>query len=296
MDPTYPLVPVVSFIAASLVLLTVLTSVRRRWNVGVLMLNMWLFLLNLIQGFETIIWSDNARNRSPVWCDISSHFELASSVGIPACSLVITRRLCTIASMRLIDAPNRREVSYIFQTMSVLITLPITQRHAQCFMDFFIGIGFPILVTGPFYYVVQKYRFAVIEEIGCSSTPLSSGLTTILVTMWPVILPLLSALFYCPRIVWKFYCQRRDLDAFFRNNGSLDRTRYFRVLAVGCLDILFTLPTRALLLFLQVAQGVSLGQYPFYPGWHFTHHSWAPVSLPAAYWRSDFWTCFSVIF
>ncbi|KAI0317104.1 pheromone A receptor-domain-containing protein [Amylostereum chailletii] len=277
MDPTYPLIPVVSLIAAFLMLLTILTNVYQTWNAGVLMLCTWLFLSDLIEGVEAIIWSNNADNKAPVWCDISSRVSLASNVGSAACSLVITRRLFHIACLRTVDAPTRRE------------------RRVHYFLDFFIGIGLPILVGGPFYYIVQSYRFEVLEEVGCGSTVVSSGLTTILVSVWPVILPLISAMFYCPRIIWTFYRQRRDVDEFFRSNGSVDRPRYFRILAVGCLDILFVLPTGALAVLVQITQEISFGKYPFYPGWYYTHHPWAPVSLSAAEWHSDFWVRFDII-
>ncbi|KAI0317112.1 pheromone A receptor-domain-containing protein [Amylostereum chailletii] len=278
MDPTYPLVPVVNFIAACLMLFTILTvKVRETLNVGILILCIWLFIACLIQGLEAIVWSKNAENKAPVWCDISSHLGWGILVGIPACSLVITRRLYHIACLRVIDSPGKRE------------------RRVQRFLDFFIGVGFPILVVGPFYYVVQNRRFSVIEEVGCSSAIVSSGLTTILVDMWPIILPLISATFYCPRIIWTFYRQRRDVDAFLQSNGSVDRARYLRILAVGCLDILFTLPTGVLFLLVDVAENVRIGDYRLYPGWNYVHHSWTPTSISAAEWRSEVWTSFQLI-
>ncbi|KAI0316298.1 pheromone A receptor-domain-containing protein [Amylostereum chailletii] len=278
MDPTYPLFPIMSLISSSLMLLAIFTSVRQTWNAGVLMLCMWLFLTNVIQGFEAVIWRDNADNKAPVWCDISSHLGIAVNVGVPACSLVITRRLCHIARMKRIYAPRKRE------------------RRVQHFIEFFIGIGFPILVMGPFYYVVQSYRFAILEEIGCDSVEIAGGLTTVLIEVWPIILPLVSAIFYCPQIVRIFYYHRRDVDKFLRSNGSINRARYFRILAVGCLDILVTLPTGIMFLVQGIGQDVSLGDYFFYRGWDYTHrHIRTPLILSAAEWRSGFWQRFSFL-
>lgn len=70
MDPTYPAVPIVNLVAAFLTLLTLLTSARRSRNTGILLLCIWLFIGTLIQGIETIVWSRDAVNRTPVWCDI----------------------------------------------------------------------------------------------------------------------------------------------------------------------------------------------------------------------------------
>ncbi|KAI0318776.1 hypothetical protein OF83DRAFT_1044028, partial [Amylostereum chailletii] len=53
---------------------------------------------------------------------------LAVSVGVPACSLVITHRLYNIACLKTIHAPSKRE------------------RHIQYFLDLLIGIGIPVLV------------------------------------------------------------------------------------------------------------------------------------------------------
>ncbi|KAI0317110.1 pheromone A receptor-domain-containing protein [Amylostereum chailletii] len=278
MDPTYPSIPVVALISALLMLLTILTSVRQTWNTGVLMLCTWLFFSDFIQGVEAIIWSRDAKNRAPVWCDISSHLGLAVGTAVPACSLVITRRLCDISRLRAIDAPSKRE------------------RRVQLFLDLFIGIGIPIIVMGPLYYVVQANRFQVVEQIGCGNAIVLSGMSTVLIDAWPVISPPLSAILYCPRIVWTFYRHRREVDAFLRSNGSVDRVRYFRVLAVGCLDILFTLPTGALILLLDVAQGVKDGSYSFYSGWKTIHQDWAPVSISAAEWHVDLWFRFQLIF
>ncbi|KAI0316297.1 pheromone A receptor-domain-containing protein [Amylostereum chailletii] len=280
MDPTYPLVPVVNLIAASLMLLTILiTSLRQHWNTGVFMLCLWLSIWSLDQSVDTVVWSDNADNKAPVWCDISSHIRLAASVGVPACSLIITRRLCNIARLRTIDAFSKHE------------------RRIHCVQDLFVGIGLPILVMGPFYYVVQANRFQIAEDVGCGNDIIPSGLTTILVEVWPVILPLLSAVLYCPRIIWTFYRQRRDVEAFLRSNGSVDRSRYFRILAVGGLDILFTLPSGALLLLVYTAHDVGSGNYPLYP--EYLHHqraarAWAPVFLSAVEWRSNSWVRFDV--
>ncbi|KAI0311224.1 pheromone A receptor-domain-containing protein [Amylostereum chailletii] len=233
--------------------------------------------LSLIQGFGTIIWSDDADNIAPVWCDISSHLGLAVGVGIPACSLVITRRLCNIVCMRTINGRKR-------------------ERYIQYFL-----VGFPIIVAGPFYHIVQASRFVVTGELGCSAAVIASRSTTMLMDVWPVVLPLLSAMIYCPRIIWTFYRQRRDVDAFLHGNGSIDHTRYFRILAVGCLDTVFTLPTGILLIVPGVAHDVNAGHggYSFYPGWYFADHSdhpWAPQSISPAAWRSDFWVRFGMIF
>ena len=72
-DPTYPLFPVASLIAATLLLFVLLTSfIRQTWNLGVAFLCFWLFLENLADGISAIIWSDNAEVKLYVYCDIGT--------------------------------------------------------------------------------------------------------------------------------------------------------------------------------------------------------------------------------
>lgn len=73
MDPTYPLVPFANFIACVLVVLPVFHMLKRSWNTGVIAFAFWIFLLSLQTAVNTIVWSDDAKDISPVWCDISKH-------------------------------------------------------------------------------------------------------------------------------------------------------------------------------------------------------------------------------
>ena len=66
----YPQLPVCAFIASALVLFP-LPSHWRSKNVATLSLILWLFLMNLIYGLDSLVWADNARPRWFVWCDIS---------------------------------------------------------------------------------------------------------------------------------------------------------------------------------------------------------------------------------
>lgn len=72
-DPTYPLYPIAACLAATLLLLVLVTSfVRQNWNLGVAFLCFWLFLENLTGTVNTIVWSDNADIKLAVYCDIGT--------------------------------------------------------------------------------------------------------------------------------------------------------------------------------------------------------------------------------
>lgn len=70
-DPTYPLYPAANILAATLLLLVLLTSaIRRSWNLGLAFLCFWLFFEALADGVNGIVWSDNADAKLYVYCDI----------------------------------------------------------------------------------------------------------------------------------------------------------------------------------------------------------------------------------
>ena len=71
LDPTYPLYPIASTIAAAMLFLVLLTSfVRQNWNLGVAFLSFWLLLENVTEAVNTVVWSDNADIKHYIYCDI----------------------------------------------------------------------------------------------------------------------------------------------------------------------------------------------------------------------------------
>ncbi|KAI0309274.1 pheromone A receptor-domain-containing protein [Amylostereum chailletii] len=277
MDPTYPLVPIANLLSAFLVLLALLSNgVRQSWNTGVTMFGFWIFVVAVCIGVNTIVWSDNTNNSAPVWCDISSHLEVASNVGIPASSLVITHRLYKIIQRQAVE-PRTKHMKYI-----------------ELLFDLFLGLGLPILVTG-FYYVVQGARFLILEEFGCSDAYDVSGLEVLIIDGWGIVLPIISIAFYCCEILWHFYRHSRQTNAFLRTNASVNRAKYIRVFAIGCIDILLTLPI-GFLIFATDIQNTVAGDIGFWPGWSSIHEDWdEPVPIPAAEWRSTRLSAFGTI-
>ena len=72
-DPTYPLYPVACVLATVMLFLVLLTSfIRQNWNFGVALLCFWLSLLNLTNGVNAILWSDNNNVKLYVYCDIGT--------------------------------------------------------------------------------------------------------------------------------------------------------------------------------------------------------------------------------
>ena len=74
-DPTYPLVPIASTLAASLIVLSfVANGTRGTRNRGVVILGSWVLLGNLMTAVQAIVWGDTDEILAPVLCDISKPY------------------------------------------------------------------------------------------------------------------------------------------------------------------------------------------------------------------------------
>ncbi|VDB92170.1 unnamed protein product [Peniophora sp. CBMAI 1063] len=263
--PTYPLYPIACLLASAMLLLVLLTSfVRQSWNLGVAFLCFWLFFETLTFGINTIIWSDNADIKLYVYCDIITHMQAITSVVKPMATLIITRRLYLITSLRSIEPPTK------------------AARRRNLGIEWALGLGIPVLVAGPFYYVVQVARFQVVEGSGCTNVPDGSILTILLIYSWSVLPPLVSITVYYPHVVRIFYRHNREINQFLYSNNSVTRTNYFRILAFASIDILLTLPMGIATVVLLLKAEVSFGPVPFYFGWTLVHMDWQPESFSYA--------------
>ncbi|KAJ7453723.1 pheromone receptor, partial [Mycena latifolia] len=95
------------------------------WNSGTCFYMIWTALACLNQFINSVVWRDDMVNRAPVWCDISIRITMAASVGIPAASLCINRRLYHIASVKSvsISPAEKRRAALIDTLICVLFPL-----------------------------------------------------------------------------------------------------------------------------------------------------------------------------
>ncbi|KAI0314140.1 GPCR fungal pheromone mating factor [Amylostereum chailletii] len=281
MDPTYPLVPILNFVAAFLTLLPLLINPKMLRNVGVTMLAIWLLSLEIIQGVDAVVWSDHANDVAPVWCDIASHVLIGTEVGIPACTLVLTRQLSRIARMQNTMQSNHEVNNPTFAFLLMLSDLLIT-------------IGVPVVAMS-IYYVVQTCRFQIFEEYGCYSAEHISGLTLILVKSWGITIPIVSVLFYCLFQMFLALFRIRISEQIEDDDqeGYLIRSQYIRLLIIGCLDITLALPLVIVIFVMNAEQATTL---VFYPGWDAIHQDWSPRLIPSTVWRPKFWQAFDLRF
>jgi pheromone a factor receptor len=136
------------------------------WNVGTCMYIIWTALACLVHFVDSIIWSGNAINWAPVWCDICTfthcftdfflisdkfysavRIQLGVAVAWPACGLCIIRRLYHIASPTAVTT-TRAEVRCrirlgVAKDYSNIET--ICQKRREMIIDLLITIGIPVL-------------------------------------------------------------------------------------------------------------------------------------------------------
>ncbi|KAI0316932.1 pheromone A receptor-domain-containing protein [Amylostereum chailletii] len=274
MNPTYPLVPVLNFCAACLVALPFLANPRGSWNIGIVLLAAWNFLLSLVLGIDAVIWSNNTRNSAPIWCDIVSHIIVGAESGMSACTLVITHHLYDIARL-CVATPGTRMI------------------RARSMFDISLGILFPLMIIA-LYYIVQSSRFEIYEKFGCWFSVDVSWLSVLLLNSSGVAFPMIAIVFYCPTITRVFCGQLTETDSFNDSYRAMARRQYVRVLAVGFTDILFTLPV-GIFLIVDTVKGAS-ERMVFYQGWNIVHSDWSPRFHSALEWESEPWTAWRLRF
>lgn len=134
---------------------------------------------------------------------------IGASVGIPAASLCINRRLYKIARMHAV-AVTRSEVRRLLLVVRNLLTITLQKRRA-ILIDSLICVAFPLvciaLCEGQsridhsranviVAYIVQGHRFNIFEIIGCFPAIYNTVPAYPLVYMWPVAIGTVSAV-YC---------------------------------------------------------------------------------------------------
>ncbi|KAJ4486624.1 pheromone receptor [Lentinula edodes] len=264
-DPTFPLFPLFAFLGFVLSVIP-LSWHFQAWNSGTCAFMIWTGLACLVTGINSIIWADNALNVAPVWCDISSQIILGSSVGIPASTLCISRRLYRITS-----------------TQTVSITRDDKLR--AIYSDLAIAVGLPILML-LLHIIVQPHRFNILEEYGCTSVTFDTLAAYFLYYMWPVAIGLVS-LVYSSLILRTFYMRRIQFNHLLSSNGMMNPSRYLRLMLLALIDIMCTIPIGTYSIYVSL-NGVILNPWI---SWDDTHFDFGRVVLiPAVIWRGDFRT------
>ncbi|KZV72030.1 fungal pheromone STE3G-protein-coupled receptor [Peniophora sp. CONT] len=250
-DPSYPLTPLVGFIAAGLLVPVLFSSlIRESWNLGVIFLCFWLICENLIFAVNAILWSDNADAKFFVYCEIASHVRIAADIVKPMSTLIIMRRLYSIASLRpprLADQADRRRNSQIEWTLGCII---------------------PVLCAGPFYLALQGPRYDILQGFGCSGPTIRAILPFVVVYPWYILPAVVSVTFYYPSVVMRFYRHGAEVNRFLHSvESGVSQVSYIRILALASIDLVLTLPVSITTVVMLMLHMIQIKHPPLYLSW-----------------------------
>ncbi|KAG8754733.1 a-factor receptor [Ceratobasidium sp. 428] len=191
-------------------------------NTGTLLYLGWTITGCLVFMTNSIVWAGNTEDVAPVWCDISSRIIIGLSVGLPATSLCVQRRLHRVA------------------TYDKASGFPDSWKR-EMLIDILIAIGLPAIVM-VLYHVIQNSRYIIVEDIGCYPSIHSSLVKVPMVMMWPIIIAFVSFV-YAGSTIRAFFKMRRQFSKILSDsNDNLSMSRYFRLMALAGTDIAFSLP------------------------------------------------------
>ncbi|TFK95865.1 putative fungal pheromoneG-protein-coupled receptor [Pterulicium gracile] len=261
-DPLYPLYSVAAFLGF-IAVLAPLPWHLQAWNVGTCAYMIWTALACLNCFTNSVVWSNDAINRAPIWCDISIRIFAGATLGIPASALCIVRRLYKIASLN-----------------STSVTR--AEKRRAVMLDLFIAVVFPIILTA-LQYVVQGHRFDVIEEVGCMVFLYNTPVAYVITFMWPVIFGVVSAV-YCVLSLLAFRRRQLDLQQFMHTNKSMTINRYLRLMALASVETICTTP---LAIFVIVLNSTTM-PVQSWVSWEDTHFNFSRVAqIPSVMWRTN---------
>ncbi|KAJ4483532.1 pheromone receptor [Lentinula aciculospora] len=219
-DPTFPLYPVLAFLAVVVSFIPFPWHFRAR-NIGTCSYMLSTGLYSLVEFINSIIWLDNVNNIAPVWCDISAQVIIGASVGITTSTLAISRQLYNISTM------NGHSMTP-------------QEKRRDTMVNAVIAFGIPLLVMA-LHFVVQPRRFDIFEEIGCQPATFNTVAAYILYFMWPVLIGLCSFV-YSVFTLRNFYNHRVEFAKVASNNSSMSPSRYIRLMLLVFVDMFCNTP------------------------------------------------------
>nr|AAQ96344.1 pheromone receptor Rcb2 B44 [Coprinopsis cinerea] len=259
LDPTYPLFPIFAFVGCILCLIPLPWHLQA-WNSGTCFFMAWTALACLNQFVNSVVWSGNAINHAPIWCEISIRILMGASVGIPASSMCIVRRLYAIARSQKVAITRAEKRRAVIMDSLICVLLPIVYVALQV--------------------VVQGHRFDIFEDIGCYPIIYNTLLSYFISFAPPLAIGLVSAVYSLS--LYEFNRRRLQFNAFLNSGTSLTSGRYLRLMALATTEMMLTTPLSIFIIYLNAT--VS----PIEPwiSWADTHYDyWRVGQYPRVLWQ-----------
>ncbi|KAJ6461747.1 pheromone A receptor-domain-containing protein [Mycena sanguinolenta] len=226
MASTVPLFPIFSFLGFALQLVPLYWQIER-WNVGTLWYIFWISLSCITQYFNSVVWAGNTNNPAPGWCEIAIRVSMGASVGIPAASMCINRRLYEIARL-----PPTDEVS--------------KAQHRRLIIVDSIVCGLLPAVYILLQLAVQRHRFNILEDVGCVPD-FYDALSTYFIAYAPPALLNLGSLVFGALALRALAAARANITEVLAPYNSLTLSRFLRLAGIALATSIFLSAPSALL-------------------------------------------------
>ena len=245
-----PVLPVVAFLAAFLVLIPLPLHWRAR-NIATLALIFWLFITDVIYGVNSLVWAGNVGDHIPIWCDISksclasrfdelkrlvpaTKFVAGASYALPLCTMCICKHLEMVSSSRKIsyNVSDRRK-RMIFEGLACFLVPMIFMalRGSLGISNLFLHL----IMNAD--YIVQGHRYDIIENIGCQAAVYIS-IPAVFLIWFPQLLFSVITLIYAALALHNFIRRRLTFSAHLQNsNSALTTNRYLRLIAMALTEM-----------------------------------------------------------
>jgi pheromone a factor receptor len=138
-------------------------------NIAAGSLMAWIVFNNFFNSVNSLIWPrDNLLEwwDGNVWCDIHVRLQVGSTVGLAACTAMVTRKLALVMDTRNITVSSSGRSKVKEKVWEVV----------WCW-------GYPLLII-IVYYVVQPVRYMIYGIVGCKSAHDTSWPSIVLSFMW----------------------------------------------------------------------------------------------------------------
>ncbi|EJU00450.1 STE-3-like pheromone receptor [Dacryopinax primogenitus] len=248
----HPELPIGAFIAFICLMICLPSHLRVR-NVASSSMNIWLSLVCLISGINSVAWAMDMIVRFPIWCDIAvTKILIGSNVAFPAAAFSICRFLCDVAR------PNAKE-----QT--------IKTRRSRAFVEIVLCWVQPIVVMA-LHYIVQGHRYDIYEYIGCQPTYYDTWAALFIINIPPLVF-CFGTFVYAGLAFFYFLQRRRDFELLTKMSPDMNANRYIRLMTVATAEMIWGTPWY---LFVLVSQFTD---YAFQPwvSWDYVHSNWYRV-------------------
>ncbi|KAL0571559.1 a-factor receptor, partial [Marasmius crinis-equi] len=261
-DPTYPLFPILSCIGIFLCIIPLPWHIQAR-NSGTCAFMLWTAAFSLVKFVGSVAWAGTVADLAPVWCDIATQIMLGATVGIPAASLCISRRLYKITTIR-----------------SVSVTA--SDKRRAVLEDVGIALGLPVLIL-ILHIIVHPHRYDIYEDVGCVPVTYNTLPAYFLFFIWPVAISCVSFV-YSALNLRTFYIRRLQFTNLIATRAAMSTSHYVRLMTLAFTDILFSIPIGSYVIY------VGLHGVPLQPwiSWAETHYDFGRIrQLPVLIWRNN---------